>query len=94
MTVFWGALVIWSLAWFIFALKNIFSFGLDWLVVDIICLSMGLANLLGYLKCANAARTLTAAATNYAVNYAVTNAAQRVISPQNGAQNANTHDFN
>jgi hypothetical protein len=35
--------------------------------VDIICFAMGLANLLGYLKCANAARTLTTAATNYAV---------------------------
>jgi hypothetical protein len=54
---------------------------------------MGFANLLGYLKCANAARTLTTAATNYAVQYAVTNATQRVTNPQRPTDSG-THDFN
>lgn len=62
-------------------------------MVDVICFSMGFANLLGYLKCANAARTLTTAATNYAVQYAVTNATQRVTNPQRPTDSG-THDFN
>jgi hypothetical protein len=92
MTLFWGGLGVWTLAWFVFALKNIFSLDFDWLVVDCICLAMALSNMIGYLKCANAARTLTTAATNYAVQYAVSNAAQRVTNPSQSSNVSN--DFN
>ena len=65
----------------------------DWLIVDLICLSLSLANLIGFLKCVNAARKLTSVATDYAVNYAVEEARGRVTSG-NAASSQSDNDFN
>jgi hypothetical protein len=99
MVVFWAGMGVFTFAWFIFSFKNVFTLSWDWLVVDLICLSMNCANLFGYLKCANAARSLSNAATNYAVQYAVSNATGRMTSNGGGgaapqSSSSNVPDFN
>ena len=89
---FWAGLGFFTLCWAVFSLKNVFTLSLDWLVVDLICLSLSLANLIGFLRCANAARRLSSAATSYAVQYATNEAVGRVTN-RNAAQQTDDHDF-
>ena len=87
---FWLGLGLFTVIWLVFALKNLVGLSWDWLVVDLICLSLSVANLAGFLKCINAARSLTNAATNYAVQYAVNEARGGAGQQQTTADN----DFN
>lgn len=95
-TAFWGGLVIFTLFWIAVGLKNLVFLGWDWLIVDIVGVALCGANLGGYLKCANAARALSRAATQYAVSYAVSDVQGRLGGGGNSgsSSNTNSNDFN
>ncbi|XP_063682195.1 Golgi apparatus membrane protein TVP23 homolog B-like [Bolinopsis microptera] len=49
--IFWIAMFTSSLVWFILLIKNLLSFSLGWIVVDITAVVLNAANLYGYIKC-------------------------------------------
>jgi len=49
--IFWGALYISPIVWILFALMSLLSLSFKWLLVDIVALSLNVANLIGYYKC-------------------------------------------
>lgn len=74
---FWVGLGVFTAFWAAAFLKNLITLSPNWIIVDIMGLALCGANLGGYLKCANAARSLGRAASQYAVSYAVGEAAGR-----------------
>ena len=76
-TIFWGSLAIFTLAWIIFAIKNLLTFSPLWFIVDLVGISLCLANFIGYFKCARAAGKLKEAGMNFALTSVLNKAADR-----------------
>lgn len=49
--IFWIAMFSSSLVWLILLIKNVLTFTLSWVVVDITAMVLNIANLYGYIKC-------------------------------------------
>ena len=73
---FWTALGLFTAFWLAVTIKNLFG-GWDWLVIDLLGLSLCLSNLGGYLRCLYNARSITSAVSQYAASVVASEAANR-----------------
>ena len=55
--VFWGGLFAPGVVWFIFGVGSFFRFNFDWLLLIFTALTLSMANIVGYVRCKQDART-------------------------------------
>merc|ERR1711871_1284945 len=84
MAVFWGGLFAPGLVWFLFGLGSFFRFNFEWLLLIFTALTLSGANMIGYVRCKQDARSKIASGIqglvsrtgmNATVGRALTNAA-------------------
>jgi len=83
---FWLGLLIFPIVWIALLIVKIFSFGWNWAILCALAVSLNLANVTGYIKCAKEARKqVSDAVTSFVVGEAIksiTNPAGAAAAPK------------
>jgi len=76
---FWGGLFGSPILWVTFAIVSFFGLNPRWLLITLIGAALGIANIVGYVKCARDARNkLKSMATSYIASTVINQSLQRV----------------